>query len=193
MIQLGSVKHTGKSQVVFGVFLAVLASATIEPVQAASRLKTLGTDVQGDGPSGLDITYLKAARVASNLEIRIGLEGMLPVTGSYPSAVGVEWIFQANERTFLVEAIAQVGAPTFLLFELVDGQEKRLPNPTGTFDTADGFIRIMVPLDVVGAKKGVVVSGDNHEGPDILAHIDDFGAGETDFDVMETTKVYRVP
>jgi hypothetical protein len=171
----------------------VLAATAAPATAAKGGLKTLGTDPSGDGIPGLDVTYLKVGRTGDALEIRIGLD-MLPQLGGYPDLPGIEWIFEANGRRFLAEAVKTADGEAFYLFELrEDGGYEQLDAPTGTYVAADGYASVIVPLKAIGAKKGTVVKGaDGLEHGDVDAHVH-IGPQTHYPDGMETDKTYVVP
>ena len=152
--------------------LAALTAA-LAPASAAPKLTRLGTDPAGDGPPALDVTYLDVGGHSGTLEIRIGVDGMLPVLGGYPELPGIEWIFDVGGRTFLAEAAIVSGEGTYFLFELnKDGTFQQLDSPEGTYDSADGFISIHVPYSDIGARKGMKISGTGPKGTeDVDAHV----------------------
>jgi hypothetical protein len=174
--------------------LCGLLAATAAPATAAkSGLKTLGTDPSGDGIPGLDVTYLKVGRTGDALEIRIGLE-MLPQLAGYPDLPGIEWVFDVNGKTFLAEAVKTRDGEDFYLFELADdGSFEQLTAPTGTYNGADGYASVIVPLKDIGAKKGTVIKGtDGLPNGDVDAHV--HVGPQTHYpDGMETDKTYVVP
>lgn len=183
------------------IALALLATL-LTPAGAKPRFVRLGTDPAGDAPPSLDVTFLDVGRgdirddggVVKALEIHIGLEGMLPETGSIPDVPAFEWVFTVRSRTFIAEGVARRGDPLFLLFELMpDGSTEQLDAPIGTFDHADGFIRIIVPLEDIGARPGMLVRGakDTEGGGDVDSHV--HHVGTTYVDVMSTTKSFRIP
>lgn len=171
-----------------GALAAALLMNVAAPSGASGGLTRLGTDPEGDGPPSLDITYLEAGRTGKALEIRIGVANILPAVRGIPEAPGIEWIFDVKGRTFLAEGVP--GAePTFYLFEIgADGSATQLDSPEGTYDSADGFIRMLVPLADIGAKRGTVISGTGPKGTeDVDAHIH-YPGGENYPDTMATTK-----
>lgn len=162
------------------------------PAQPKVVTKTLGTDPAGDGPPSLDITYLKVGRLRDDLFIAIGIEKMFPVTGGYPELPGIQWAFDVKSRTFIAEAVAG-RTPRFFLFEVTDEGFQQLESPEGGFDTMNGFIHMLVPLDTIGAKKGTRISGTGPKGTeDVDAHIH-HPDGEVYPDKMATTKDFVVP
>lgn len=174
--------------------LCGLLAATAAPATAAKGgLKTLGTDPSGDGVTGLDVTYLKVGRNADALEIRIGLE-MVPQLAGYPDLPGIEWVFDVKDRTFVAEAVKTRAGADFYLFELADdGSFRQLTSPTGTYEGADGYTSILVPLKDIGATKGTVIKGtDGLENGDVDAHVH-VGPLTHYPDGMETDKAYVVP
>jgi hypothetical protein len=173
--------------------LCALVAVSAAPATAKGGLKTLGTDPSGDGVPGLDITYLKVGRTGADLEIRIGLE-MLPQQGGYPELPGIEWVFDVRGRTFVAEAVRTAAGSDYYLFELApDGSFHQLDKPTGTYDAADGYTSILVPLADIGARKGTVIGGtDGLEHGDVDAHVH-IGTVTHYPDGMETDKTFVVP
>jgi hypothetical protein len=173
--------------------LALLVMTALPAGAAGPALKTLGTDPAGDGHPALDVTFLQVGKNGKNLEIRIGLDGMLPVTGGYPDLPGVEWTFDVKDRTFLAEAVATAAGPDFYLFELKGEAFTQLESPTGTYDPADGYASVLVPLKTIGAKSGVRISGTKGlEHGDVDAHV--HLVAETYYpDGMQTKKSYVLP
>jgi hypothetical protein len=181
-------------------FSVLVALLLMGPSGAAGKISRLGTDPSGDGPPALDVTYLDVTRSKSNLEIRIGVDMMLPAIGGYPEGPGIEWIFTTGKRSFLAEAVAS-NTPKFFFFELKGHSYEQLQGITGTYDSAEGFIRMLVPLKLIGAKKGTTISGfhdplemiNKGEGSDVDAHVHN-PAGDTEYlDLMTTTKSFVVP
>lgn len=174
--------------------LCGLLAATAAPATAAKGgFKTLGEDPAGDGIPGLDVTYLKVGRTGDALEIRIGLQ-MLPQLAGYPDLPGIEWIFDVKGKTFLAEAVKTTSGADFYLFELSDdGSFRQLTSPTGTYEGADGYASVLVPLKDIGAKKGTVIKGtDGLPNGDVDAHV--HVGPQTHYpDGMETDKAYVVP
>jgi hypothetical protein len=167
-----------------------LAVAGAEP---AERMVRLGTDPAGDGQPALDVTFLDVGKQGKNLEIRIGIDKMLPVVGGYPAAPGIEWVFDVKGRRFIAEVVAGARVPEFYLFELKGDSFTQLPSPEGTYDAADGYASVLVPLKSVGAKSGVKISGaDDLEHGDVDAHV--HAGRETIYpDGMQTKKAYVIP
>jgi len=159
---------------------------------AAGALKRLGDDPSNDGPPALDISYLEVGAAAKKLEVRIGIETMLPGTGGYPALPGIEWIFDLGGRTFLAEAVAD-SEPAFYLFELKGDAFTQLDSPTGTYDHANGYASILIPFEDIGARSGMKVSGTGKKGTvDVDAHIH-FGPQTYFADEMATTKDFVIP
>jgi hypothetical protein len=177
-----------------------ITALLIAPAEAGGRFTRLGEDPAGDAPPALDVTYLDVGRGALHddggthaaLEIRIGVDGMLPELGGYPELPGIEWAFKVGGRTFVAEGVAGRTA-RFFLFELKDGAFEQLDSPAGTYRPEDGFIRIAVALKTIGAKKGSVITGVDAAGAggDVDAHI--HHADTYYADVMETTRQFVVP
>lgn len=177
-----------------------LSVASALPSIAAGKAVRLGSDPAGDGPPSLDVTFLDVARNGDSLEIRIGVDKMLPVVGGVPEGPGIEWIFTAGKRSFLAEAVAGP-SPSFYFFELKGDTFEQLQGMTGTYDSSEGFIRMLVPLELIGAKRGTVVKGfhdpleelNKDNGTDVDAHVHNPAGGTEYLDDMETTKSYRIP
>lgn len=156
---------------------------------AGGKMTRLGEDPALDGPPALDVTFLDVGRAGSNLEIRIGVNGMFPGIGGYPTLPGIEWIFKSGSRTFLAEAYVNNTRGAFLLFELEGDTYRQLADLEGTYDSADGYISMLVPLKMIGAKKGSHIMG---AGPDdVDAHVH-FGVTTYYSDKMTTVGHYQV-
>ncbi|MGH2729868.1 MAG: hypothetical protein ACRDJI_04585 [Actinomycetota bacterium] len=172
---------------------ALLAGSLASPAGAGPKLKTLGTDPAGDAPPALDITYLQVGRTGDDLVIRIGISGMLPQTGGYPTLPGIEWVFDVGSRTFIAEAVAGTSRPAFYLFEMKDDAFEQLESPEGTYDSADGYASILVPLETIGATSGTKISGTGPKGTDdVDAHVH-LGPQTYYADAMASSKDYVVP
>jgi hypothetical protein len=172
---------------------ALITGCLATPAGAGPKLKTLGTDPAGDGPPALDITYLQVGRTGSDLDIRIGISGMFPQTGGYPELPGIEWIFDVGSRTFIAEAVAGTSSPAFYLFEMKGDAYEQLESPEGTYDHANGYASILVPLETIGARAGSRISGTGPKGTDdVDAHVH-LGPQTHYADVMASTKDYVVP
>lgn len=177
-----------------------MSFASVVPSTAAGKVVRLGSDPAGDGPPALDVTFLDVTRTDDALEIRIGIDKMLPVTGGYPKGPAIQWVFTTGKRAFIAEAVAGTPAPSWYFFELFDDSYEQLQGLTGTYDANDGFIRMLVPLELIGAKKGTVIRGfhdleiigkDNGADVDSHAHA---VPGRTEYiDEMKTSKSYRIP
>ena len=186
---------------------AVVAMSAL-PAGAKGGLKTLGTDPSGDGQPGLDVTYLQVGQTGKDLEVRIGLE-MLPQLAGYPDLPGIEWVFDVQPpmprckgtcltvvptpRTFIAEAVKTADGSAYYLFELKpDGSFEQLAQPAGTYEAADGYASILVPLKLIGATKGATIKGtDGLEHGDVDAHVH-VGTQTHYPDGMETDKSYVV-
>lgn len=182
----------------FALVAAALVAVAL-PSQAGERLVRLGTDPAGDAPPALDITFLDVGRTEDALEMHIGIDKMLPLIGGYPEGPGIEWIFSVGKRAFIAEAVAG-RTPRFYFFELKGHSYEQLQGITGTYDSADGFIRMLVPLELIGAKKGTTITGfhkplemiNKDNGTDVDAHVHRPGGTEY-LDDMKTTKSYVIP
>ena len=176
---------------------ATLAITTAAPSGAGGKVVRLGSDPAGDAPPSLDITFLDVTRTEDQLEIRIGIDKMLPVTGGYGEGP-VEWVFKAGKRTFIAEALSG-RTPRFFLFEVKGDTYEQLDAPTGTYSAEDGFARILVPLETLGAKTGTKIVGfrdaipaiDKPGGQDVDSHVHTVGTQY--LDTFTTTRGYIVP
>lgn len=179
-------------KVLVAALAATLALTLAGPSGAASKMTRLGTDPANDGPPSLDVTFLDVGRTGSSLEIHIGVANILPEIRSIPEAPGIEWVFDVKGRTFVAEGVPG-RAPTFYLFELGDdGVATQLESPQGTYDAADGYVMMLVPLKTIGAKRGTVISGTGSTGTeDVDSHV--HHVGTTYPDLMATTKDFVVP
>lgn len=198
-----------KTLVSLALCAAVAASAV--PAHAAKGgLKTLGTDPSGDGLPGLDVTYLQVGQTGKDLEVRIGLD-MLPAAAGYPDLPGIEWVFDVQPpmprcprnhmclavmppaRTFVAEAVKTADGSAYYLFEVHDdGSFEQISQPQGTYDAADGYASVLVPLKDIGATKGATIKGtDGLEHGDVDAHVH-LGTVTHYPDGMETDKSYTV-
>ena len=180
-----------------GLLIALaLLSSIAAPAHAKVSTKTLGTDPAGDGVPALDVTYLKAGRLRAALYVEIGVDKMLPPDGGIHKVAGIDWAFEVNGRTFIVEAFVDVGAPDFYLLEILkDGTHRQLDSPTGSYSWSDGYIHMLVPLKSIGAKSGTMISRAHHSesGSDVSAFLHPVGATTQYTDTMETTKNFSVP
>ena len=166
------------------------AGATAEP---ADRLVRLGTDPAGDGTPALDVTFLDVGLDGKNLEVRIGIDKMLPIIGGYPGAPGIQWTFDVKGRRFAAEVVAGAPEPEFYLFEIKGETFTQLPSPEGTYNWQDGYASVLVPLKAIGAKSGVKISGaDGLEQGDVDAHVHLLVADHYP-DGMQTKKDYVIP
>jgi hypothetical protein len=179
----------------FAIFAALMVAlpVAVAGAEPAEHLARLGTDPAGDGLPALDVTYLDVGKLGKDLEIRIGIDKMLPVVGGYPKAPGIEWIFDVKGRRFVAEVVAGARVPEFYLFELKGDSFTQLPSPKGTYDPANGYASVLVPLKAIGAKSGIKISGaDDLEHGDVDAHV--HVGRETIYpDGMQTKKDYVIP
>lgn len=175
------------------VLLALVASVfPAASAVAETKMTVLGEDPSGDGPPALDVTYLAVGKAGKNLEIHIGVDGMLPAIGGYPQLPGIQWAFDVKGRTFVAEAYVDDPDPRFLLFELVGDTFNQLGELEGTYDSADGYLSLLVPLKDIGAKKGTKISGMGDPGTeDVDAHVH-IGPQTYVADAFATTKDYVV-
>ena len=145
---------------------ALVVALTALPATAKDSMMRLGEDATGDGVvPGLDLSYLDVGRSGDNLEIRLGFADMLPAIHGYPEVPAMEWIFDVGSRTFIAEAVASTGGGHYFLFEIKGNGYEQLDDPQGTYDSADGYVSILVPLADIGAtKKGTRISGTGEPG-----------------------------
>jgi hypothetical protein len=170
---------------------AVLALTVIGPSGAATRFTRLGSDPANDSPPSLDLTFLDVGQAGDALEIHIGLANILPGVRSLPEAPGIEWVFDVRGHTFVAEGVPGT-EPRFYLFEDQNGSFNQLAVLEGTYEAADGFIRMLVPLETIGAKRGTVISGTGSRGTeDVDAHVHHPGGAQYP-DKMATTRDFIV-
>src|SRR3712207_4443733 len=131
---------------------ATLALTVVAPSGAATKMTRLGEDAANDAPPSLDLTFLDVGRSGDNLEIHIGLANILPGIRSVPEAPGIEWTFDVRGRTFVAEGVPGT-EPVFYLFEIVNDSFNQVAVLEGTYESADGFIRMLVPLETIKAKR----------------------------------------
>jgi hypothetical protein len=180
--------------------MAFVLGGVALPASAGGKASRLGTDPSGDAPPAVDIIYLDVTTQKKSLDIRIGINGMFPVIGGYPEGPGIEWIFTVGKRTFIAEAVAS-RTPKFFFFELKGHSFEQLQGISGTYDSGDGFIRMLVPLKLIGAKSGSVIKGfhkplemiSKNNGTDVDAHVHRPTGGTEYLDDMKTKKDFVVP
>jgi hypothetical protein len=144
------------------VLLAVALFVALAALPAgAASYKTLGTDPELDAAPSFDLTELSVRKAGKDLEIRIGISGMVPPWGiAVPYLPGVQWAFDVKGRTFVAEAYTDPTAePGFILFEKKGDAFTQLAELKGTYSWEDGFASIRVPLKKIGAKSGTRISG----------------------------------
>ena len=173
---------------------ALVASLLVTPAGAAPKFKTLGTDAEMDAAPSFDLSALSVRKAGKDLEIRIAINLMTPPWGSaIPLLPGVEWSFDVKGHTYLAEAFTDPRSqPGFLLFEKNGDVYTQVMDLEGSYDWADGFVSMRVPLKKIGAKRGTVISGAGKKGSeDVDFHIH---AGTTYYaDYLATTKDFIVP
>jgi len=174
--------------------LAVVAAVLVPgPAGAEGKMKLLGVDPANDGPPALDLTALQVGRTGADLEIRLGVNNMLPGIGGYPTLPGIQWAFDSGKRTFVAEAYVNNSRPAFLLFELKGDTYENLGDIEGTYDWSDGYIKMLVPLKMIQAKTGSVISGAGEQGsPDADAHVHLLATTYV-ADTLSSTKDFVVP
>jgi hypothetical protein len=169
--------------------LVAIVLGLMPAASSAPKLVTLGTDATGDAPPSLDLTYLQVGKVGTNLEIRIGIDGIVPeLEGADPA--GIEWVFKSRNKTYLAEAYSEMGEPGFLLFEVTGSSFKEIATLKGTYDHVDGFARILVPLKKIGAARGTKISGAGDADVDSHVH----AVATTHYsDTLDTKRAYVIP
>jgi len=171
------------------VFAATALST--QAVAAEPKMKQIGIDAAFDAAPAVDLTYLKVGRAGDKLEVRFGLNGMLPVQGSYPQA-GIEWAFKSAGRTFVAEGHPDAGTHFFTLFEVQGGALSQIAILEGSFEAEQGYMVLWVPLNEIGASKGTRVVGARLDGSsdvDIHQHA---GPVSPVVDSMTTSQGYIV-
>jgi hypothetical protein len=178
-------------KVLLPALAATLAITLAAPSGAATTMTRLGSDPANDGPPSLDLTFLDVGRTGDNLEIHIGIANIFPGIRSVPEAPGIEWVFDVRGRTFIAEGVPGA-TPRFYLFEDANGSFSQVAVLEGTYEAADGFIRMLVPIETIGAKRGTVISGTGKLGTqDVDAHVH-YPGGANYPDYMATTKDFVV-
>lgn len=172
--------------------LALVVSLGTVPAGAAP-FKTLGTDPELDAAPSFDLTELSVRKAAKDLEIRIGISGMVPPWGiAVPYLPGVQWSFDVKGRTFVAEAYTDpTSEPGFLLFEKRGEVFTQLRELKGTYNWEDGFVSMRVPLKKIGARSGTRISGTGKQN-DVDFHV--HAGPQTEYtDYLTTTKDFIVP
>ena len=167
------------------------AALSTQAVAAEPKMKQIGIDAAFDAAPAVDLTYLKVGRAGDKLEVRFGLNGMLPAQGSYPKA-GIEWAFKSAGRTFVAEGHPDAGAQFFTLFEVQGGGLTQVAMLEGSFESEQGYMVLWVPLNEIGATKGTRIVGaalDGSNDVDIHQHA---GPVSPAMDSMATTQPYVV-
>lgn len=175
--------------------VVALTVLPVAPVAAAPSFETLGTDASLDAAPSFDLTRLEIRRAGKDLEIRIHIENMTPPWGSaIPYLPGVEWTFVVRGHTFVAEAYTDpTSEPGFLLFEQKGDAFTQLAELRGSYDWADGYVGIRIPLGKIGARSGTRISGVGKKGTnDVDFHIH-LGPVTEYADEMATERDYIVP
>src|SRR5688572_26003410 len=147
---------------VVGVVVAALAASA--PAHGGAKLSRLGSDAELDAPPSVDLTYLEVGRSKKNLEIRIGLTGIVPELRA-PAGAGIAWTFDVNGHTYVAEGHPDYAdGPGFTLFESRNGVFTQLASLKGSWEADDGYLRMLVPLKAIGARKGSRISGTGSKG-----------------------------
>ena len=163
-------------------------------VAAKGRIFVLGKDVKGDAPAGLDLSYVGVGRWGDGLGILIGVEGMSRLTGGYDALQRVSWAFDADDRSFRVDAYMQATQQRFVLHERVGSTYRQLEGVRGHYNFDGQFIGILIPFRLLGAKKGTEISGAAAwEGEDAISRIHAAERYSRVFDVLATKKTFVIP
>lgn len=186
-------RATRRARGVVAMTLALTALALPAPAIAGEpKIIRLGSDATQDAPPAQDLTFLDVGRNGDDLEIRIGVFGMLPVVGGIQGA-GIEWTFTVRGRTFVAEAHSSNGQPGYTLYQVTNGAFEQIAILEGTYDYQDGFIRMLVPLDEIGAKPGTRVSGVGDPGTEDVDVHQHAAAVSPQMDGLATDKDYVIP
>jgi hypothetical protein len=176
---------------IVGLVLATALSAV--PAQgAARRVARLGTDAAQDAPPSIDLTYLDVGRNGQYLEVRIGLNTVLPQLRSTPGA-GIEWTFDVNGKTFVAEGHPDYqNGPSYTLFQVRNEVFTQIAHLQGSWETDNGYLQMLVPFKLIGARKGTKISGHGPKGTEDVDVHQHAGPASRLVDAFATTKNYVV-
>ncbi|MDQ3963298.1 MAG: hypothetical protein M3277_05200 [Actinomycetota bacterium] len=176
--------------------LALISSVSTLAVPAAAKgpTKMLGRDAKGDAPGGLDLRWLAVGRFRHDLGVMLGLQD-INAAARLHTVAHAAWSFAVDKRTFLLEMRNMAGRPQFDLYERTPaGYILVATGLEGAYDTLNGFIGVLVPMDLVGAKTGSVVSGadDDATKEDARTRL---GVADitVSFDGLDTTRSFVLP
>ncbi len=153
----------------------------------------LGRDAKGDAPGGLDLRWLAVGRFRHDIGVMLGLQD-INAAARLHNVAHAAWTFAVDRRTFLLEMRSVAGRPQFDLYEKT--QDGYIPVATGlkgAYDTLNGFIGVLVPMNLVGAETGSVLSGADDDGKDdarTRLGVADLGVA---FDGLDTTRSFVLP
>ncbi len=104
------------------------------------------------------------------------------------------WAFDVDDRTFLVEARVEAVQPRFDLYEITPRHYRELGTGfKGRYDSINGFVGILLPLELIGARSGSRVSGaTSYREEDANTHVH-LGTTTIAVDVLDTTKNVHDP
>jgi len=170
-----------------------LGLALVQPASAKGPSKVLGRDRKGDAPPGLDLTWLAVGRFGDDLGVMIGIEGMTAAAALH-NLGHATWAFDVDDRTFLVEAHVEAVQPRFDLYEITRRHYRELGTGfKGRYDSINGFIGVLLPLDLVGARSGSRVSGaDSFREEDANTHLH-LATTAVAVDILDTTEQFVIP
>ena len=181
-----------KTRTILVAALTVAALAGAAPGQAGGKITRLGTDDELDAPPSVDLTYLEVGQSGKNLEIRIGLSGILPELRA-PAGAGIEWTFDVDGKTFVAEGHPDYAAgPAYTLFESRNGVFTQITSLKGSWEPDDGYLRMLVPLTKIGARRGTLISGTGPKGTEDVDIHQHAGPQSPVVDSFATTKDFRV-
>ncbi len=170
-----------------------LGLTLVQPASAKGPSKVLGRDPRGDAPSGLDLTWLAVGHFGDDLGVMIGIEDMTAAVALHNGAHAM-WAFDVDDRTFLVEARVEAVQPRFDLYEITPRHYRELGTGfKGRYDSINGFVGILLPLELIGARSGSRVSGaTSYREEDANTHVH-LGTTTIAVDVLDTTKTFTIP
>ncbi len=174
--------------------MVILSAVVVIVPPAGAKLppmKVIGTDRKVDAIPGLDLTRLSVGSWSGVFGIKFDIAGMLLFGGVDESLPGLAWMFTTGRQTFVAEAFIRNARPRFVLFKLQGGRELR-HRIRGGWDWQNGYVMIVLPLDLINAKRGTTIHGVERNGDgDANAHV---RVGNAYYaDTLTSTKSFRVP
>ena len=177
-----------KRIVAFALSAAMLFAASPSG-EAAPKMKQLGTDAALDGPPGGDVTSLAVGKEGKNLVIEMGMT-FVPAQGGIPGS-GAEWSFTIGPRTFVAEGHPEGGGEySFHLYQVSGEFFEEIATVEGAVDTIAGTQTMLIPLKLIGGKRGSVVRGAGDGDVDVHLHA---SAASRVLDTMTTEGSFRIP